>query len=278
QPTNGSVTVPVGNNVTFTTSVAGTGPFSYQWQLNGTNLPPNGIITTVAGNGTAGYSGDGGAATNAKLYWPSGVAVDATGNLFIADYVNNRVREVGANGIITTVAGGGSNGLGDGGAATNAELYYPAGVAVDATGSLFIADEGSQRIRKVGSNGIITTVAGNGTQGYSGDGGAATNAELYLPTGVAVDASGNLFIVDSGNNVIRKVGTNGIIATVAGNGTGGYSGDGGAATTAELSFPKGVAVDATGNLFIADYYNNRIRKVVNLAIPGPTLALNDVGF
>ncbi len=272
QPTNNLVVVPVGSNVTFAVSVTGTGPFSYQWQLNGTNLP-NGIITTVAGGGGY-YPGDGGAATNAELYWPGGVAVDASGDLFIADSENNVIREVGTNGIITTVAGNGyttpygyGGFSGDGGAATNAELNLSEGVAVDATGNLFIADTDNERIRKVGTNGIITTVAGNGTNGYAGDGGAATNAELAYPAGVAVDAIGNLFIADSGNNRIRKVGTNGIITTVAGNGytneygQGGYSGDGGAATNAELNYPYGVAVDTIGNLFIADLGNNRIRKV-----------------
>ena len=261
QPTNSSVAVLVGGKVTFSVSVSGTGPFSYQWQLNGANLP-NGIIATVAGNGTNGYSGDGGAATHAELNYPFGVAVDATGNLSIADYANYRIRKVGANGIITTVAGNGTYSYsGDGGAATAAELSFPFGVAVDATGNLFIADTENQRIRKVGANGIITTAAGNGYGGYSGDGGAATSAELQEPWGVAVDASGNLFIADQSNNRIRKVDTNGIITTVAGNGTGGYSGDGGAATDAELDWPYGVAVDATGNLFIADHFNNRIRKV-----------------
>jgi sugar lactone lactonase YvrE len=262
QPTNGWVTVPVGSNVAFSVSVAGTGPFSYQWQLNGTNLP-NGIITTVAGNGygAPGYSGDGGAATNAQLYEPFGVAVDATGNLFIADTINWRIRKVGSDGIITTVAGNGTNGYsGDGNTATNAELSYPEGVAVDASGNLFFADGG--RIRKVDTSGIITTVAGNGTNGYSGDGNTATNAELNGPQGVAVDATGNLFIADLGNNRIRKVGTNGIITTVVGNGIFGYSGDGGAATNAELTNPwYGVAVDASGDLFFVDYQNDVIRKV-----------------
>jgi sugar lactone lactonase YvrE len=248
--------------VTFSVSVAGTGPFSYHWQLNGTNLP-NGIITTVAGNGTNGYSGDGGAATNAELYYPNGVAVDTTGNLFIADSGSNRIRKVGANAIITTVAGNGTNNyLGDGGMATNAELSDPYCVAVDATGNLFIADSGNNVIRKVGTNGIITTVAGNGAYDYSGDGCAATNAAFRYPTGVAVDLTGNLFIADQVNGVIRKVDTYGIITTVAGNGTNGYLlGDGGVATNAELFLPQDVAVDATGNLFIADYGNNLIRKV-----------------
>jgi hypothetical protein len=154
-------------------------------------------------------------------------------------------------------------------------LNYPTGVAVDTTGNLFVADEANQLVREVGTNGIITTVAGNGTYGYSGDGGAATNAELEDPSGVAVDATGNLFIADYANNIIRKVSVNGTITRVAGNGTNDYSGDGGAATNAELYYPSGVAVDASGNLFIADTGNNVIRKVV---IQGPTLALNGVGF
>jgi sugar lactone lactonase YvrE len=221
----------------------------------------DGIISTVAGNGADGYSGDGGAATNAELSLPRGVAVDASGNLFIADWWNSRIREVGINGIINTLAGGGTNGLGDGGLATNAELSVPSGVALDASSNLFIADQGNMRIRKVGADGIITTVAGNGAEGYSGDGGAATNAELDNPVGVAVDASGNLFIVDLLNALIRKVGADGIISTAAGNGAYGYSGDGGPATKAELGGPRGVAVDASGNLFIADQNNERIRKV-----------------
>jgi hypothetical protein len=252
----------------FSVAVSGTGPFTYQWQFNGKNLP-NGIITTVAGNGTQGYSGDGGPATNAEFDFPSGVALDASGNLFIADGDNNRIRKVGTNGIIITVAGNGFNSgpgmgggySGDGGPATNAELSWPGDVALDASGNLFIADEGNQRIRKVGTNGIITTVAGNGTRGYSGDGGAATSAEFDFPCGVALDASGNLFIADFYNNVIREVGTNGIITTVAGNGPQGYSGDGGPATNAELNNPAGVALDASGNLFVADFGNGVIRKV-----------------
>ena len=223
----------------------------------------SGVITTVAGNGTYGYSGDGGSATAAELYWPSSVAVDASGNLFIADNWNNRIRKVSTSGVITTVAGNGTSGYnGDGGSADSAELSNPYGVAVDASGNLFIADWGNNRIRKVSTSGIITTVAGNGTSGYSGDGGSADSAELYYPVGVAVDASGNLFIADEYNHRIRKVSTSGVITTVAGKiGAGGYSGDGGSATAAELSTPLGVAVDASGNLFIADKLNNRIRKV-----------------
>jgi hypothetical protein len=220
-----------------------------------------GIITTVAGTGVFGYSGDGGTATSAKLGNPSGVALDASGNLYIADESNRLIRKVTAStGIIITVAGGG-NTFGDGGAATSAELDNPSGVALDSSGNLYIADEGNNRIRKVtASTGIITTVAG-GTSGYGGDGGAATAAALYGPAGVALDSSGNLYIADLFNNCIRKVtASTGIITTVAGNRTGGYIGDGGAATAAELVQPEGVALDSSGNLYIADG-NNRIRMV-----------------
>jgi sugar lactone lactonase YvrE len=250
-----------GTTASFSVAVNGTGPFTYQWQFNGTNLPNN-IITTVAG-GRIGYSGDGGAATNASLYFPVGVAFDAPGNLFIADQYNNRIRRVDTNGIITTVAGkrGGGSYSGDGGAATNASLNYPTGVAFDAFGNLFIADQYNYRIRRVDTNGIITTVAGKSGSGYSGDGSAATNASLNYPTGVAFDSFGNLYIADPYNNRIRRVDTNGIITTVAGKSSSGYSGDGGMATNASLFYPSRVAFDSFGNLFIVDNSNNRIRRV-----------------
>jgi sugar lactone lactonase YvrE len=257
QPANQSAVN--GGVASFSVAVAGPGPFFYQWQFNGANLPD--FIITVAGNGAIGYSGDGGAATNAALSSPVGLALDAYGNLFIADDGNNRIRKVDANGIITTVAGGGSQSPGDGGAATHAFLSAPCGVAVDTLGNLFIADSYHYRIRKVDPNGIITTVAGNGTIGYSGDGNAATNAELNQPFGVAVDVSGHVFISDSGNQRIREVGADGIIITIAGDGTQGYRGDGGPATNAELNYPICLAPDASGNLFIADSGNNRIRQL-----------------
>ncbi len=224
----------------------------------------NGIITTVAGTGIAGYNGDNIAATNADLKYPWGVAVDGSGNLFIADTVNDRIRRVSTNGIITTVAGTGVAGYNrDDIAATSADLYSPRRVAVDASGNLFIADAYNNRIRKVDTNGIIATVAGNGVAGYCCDGGPATSAELNSPYWVAVDRPGNLFIADYSNSRVRKVSTNGIITTVAGNGGFAYLGDGGAATKTTLAQPTGVAVDAAGNLFIADYYNSRIRKVTS---------------
>jgi len=215
----------------------------------------NGVIATVAGNGKSFFSGDNGPATSAELNYPIGVAVDSSGNLYIADSQNNRIRKV-SNGVITTVAGGGSSGLGDNGPATSAQLIDPRSVALDAPGNLYIADYANQRIRKV-SNGVITTVAGNGTPGFAGDNGPATSAQLDYPAGVALDSAGNIYITDEGNR-IRKV-MNGVITTVAGNGTIGLSGDGGPATNAQLNYSFGVAVDSAGNIYIADTRNNRIR-------------------
>jgi sugar lactone lactonase YvrE len=226
-----------------------------------------GNIATVAGNGTLGYSGDGGLAINAELKDPSGIALDAAGNIYIADSENAVIRKVtAATGIITTVAGGGSCGssyCGDGGLATSARFASTAGVALDASGNIYISDNNSNVIREVkASTGIIGTVAGNGNRGYSGDGGIATSSMLSEPEGVALDVAGNLYIADWGNNVIRKVtAATGIISTVAGNGKYGFSGDGGPATSAELWDTSGIALDGLGNLYIADLGNNVIRKV-----------------
>ena len=221
-----------------------------------------GAITTVAGDGTRGYGGDGGPAVAAQLDRPQGVALDGAGNLYIADYGNHRIRKVDAAGAITTVAGDGTRGFGgDGGPAVAARLYLPTGVALDGAGNLYIAERGNSRIRKVDAAGVITTVAGDETIGYGGDGGPATAAQLYYPDGVAVDGAGNLYIADRVNDRIRKVDAAGVISTVAGSGTNGFSGDGGAAVAAQLNFPSGVALDGAGNLYIADTFNNRIRKV-----------------
>lgn len=219
-----------------------------------------GIITTIAGNGVGSFSGDSGMATSASLLRPNGVAVDAAGNVFIADTGNGRVRKVSTSGIITTVAGGGKATPGDGGPATAASLASVTAVAVDRDGNIYLADE--FRIRMVPANGSITTIAGNGQQDYSGDGALAVRASLYGASGIAVNAARDVFIADTNNNRIRKVsGANGIITTIAGNGVYGFSGDNGPATIASLSHPAGVAVDSAGNLFIADTDNTRVREV-----------------
>jgi hypothetical protein len=225
----------------------------------------SGIITLFAGNSNFGYSGDGGQATAAELYQPTGVAVDDSGNVYIADEGNNVVRKVyHTTKIITTVAGNHTAGYsGDGSAATAAELYWPYGVGVDASGNIYVADNYNQRIRKVTrATGIITTFAGNGTSGYSGNGGAATAAELSSPYAVIANTSGDVFISDDGNAVIRKVDhVTGNISTFAGNGTSGYSGNGGPATAAELAGTRGIAFNAAGDLYISDMPNDRVRKV-----------------
>ena len=218
----------------------------------------SGVISTIAGTGEYGFGGDGGPAVLAQLKYPTGVVTDDTGNLYIAGYNNQRIRKVDSSGIITTVAGSERGGFsGDGGPATAARLDYPKGVATDGAGNLYIADR--YRVRKVDPSGIITTVAGSGG-GFGGDGGLATKARLSA-TDVATDGIGNLYIADSSNNRIRMVDPSGIITTVAGTGEYGFGGDGGPATNAQLHFPSGVAVDGTGNLFIGDQQNNRIRMV-----------------
>ncbi len=221
-----------------------------------------GGATVVAGNGTQGLWGDGGPATAAELKNPSGVVVDAAGNLYIADTGNAAIRKVLPNGLIGEAVGTGSAGFGgDGARAMCAQLKNPAGVALDPQGRLYIADTGNSRVRGVAANGIILTLAGNATAGFGGDGSASSSAQLKNPAGVAVDAVGNIYIADTGNARIRKISVNGVISTIAGNGTPGFSGDGGPAVAAQLNAPIGIAVDSAGNLFIADSGNNRIRKV-----------------
>ncbi|MGA9657555.1 MAG: hypothetical protein WBQ60_00440 [Asticcacaulis sp.] len=285
-------------------------------------ISANGTISTLAGNGTIGFSGDGGPAINASFRSLVGIAIDATGNVYVADSGNNRVRRIGIDGIITTVAGNGGSGFGgdgelatqatvqgpqflafdasgalyitqsdsrirrvgidglvstvagtgmadfsgDGGLATQASLNYPSGIFVNANGEKYVADRENYRIRKISVNGVISTVAG----GYLGNGGLATNAYLRrglfvtplgTPTNVAVDNRGNVYVSSRYSHEIRKVNPTGVISTVAGTGVLGYSGDGGPATSAKLAYPRGVAPDKTGNLFIVDQYNSRIRKI-----------------
>src|SRR5271154_5813945 len=221
------------------------------------------VISTMAGIGVADFSGDNGPATKAELYGPKGIAVDSAGNVYFADAGNGRVRRV-SNDVITTVAGNGFGVGGDNGPAISAELNTEAqsvSVGVDSMGNLYIADSDNNRVRKV-SNGVITTVAGNGTAGFSGDNGLATNAQLTDPISVAIDSAGNLYITDRGNRRIRKV-SNGVITTVAGNGTCCSGGDNGPALNAPFGDIRGIAVDSVGNLYIADSTNNSIRKISN---------------
>jgi len=224
-------------------------------------------ITTFAGTGVGTFGGDGGPAINARIRGPFAIAFDGAGNLYFADAQNHRIRRVGLNGIITTVAGfqpaGASNASGfsgDGGPATSAQLSTPYGVALDAAGNMYIVDTANHRIRRVTPAGIITTIAGSGVRGFFGDGGLATNAQLSLPFAVAVDGAGNVFIADNNNYRIRRVGTDGIITTVAGDGRIGSGPSGVPATSSSLSGPTDIKIDALGNLFIADF-SSGVRRV-----------------
>ncbi len=228
-----------------------------------------GTISTVAGNGTAGYSGDGGPALNATLNSPSGLALDNAGNLYISDFSNNVVRKV-SGGVISTIAGSGLQAYaGDGGPALSAGLNGPLGLALDASGNLYIADSGNHVVRIVTPGGVIGTFAGNGALGDTGDGGLAVNAQLATPYGVAVDAAGNIYISDSGESRVRMVTPSGLIVTIAGTGTAGYSGDGGPAASAQLGAVAGIALDTQGDLYIADQSNNVIR-MLQLTSPIPS--------
>ena len=227
-----------------------------------------GTISTFAGTGVGSYNGDNIQATSANLFHPAGVTIDPSGNLLIADQYNERIRKVNmTTGIITTIAGNGLHGgwngagFGYGGQATNAPLDYPASVAEDCAGNIYIADWGSETVRKINASGIISNFAGTHARGYNADGISAVTAQLARPTCVAVDCSGNVFIADSYNNRVRKVNASGIISTVAGTGAYGYSGDGGAAMAAQIAIPNGVTLDACGNLYICDYNNNAVRKL-----------------
>jgi uncharacterized protein (TIGR03437 family) len=243
----------------------------------------SGIITTLAGNGSKGYGGDGGPAAEATLYNASRVALDPSGNVYIADQSNHRIRKVTPAGTISTFAGNGvgtpANGAfsGDGGPAVDASLNNPTAIAVDGMGVVYFADQFNQRIRKVALDGTITTIAGNGNAGFSGDGGPATAASLNYPGGMTIDASGNLYVNDDLNFRTRFIAADGTISTIAGTGGEGFSGDGGPATGAELSGNFGVALDLSGNMYIADSTNNRIREVYG-AVPGAAPVISTAAF
>ncbi len=222
----------------------------------------SGIITTIVGTGVAGNYGDNGPATNAQLNHATGVVVNDTGAILIADANNHVIRMIDTAGKIHTLVGVGRSGYsGDGGYANIATLNYPKGLALDAAGNLYIADNGNSVIRKVTPAGIISAYAGNGTNGYGGDGGYGYQAQLSTPTEITIDASGDAYIADFGNHVVRKVTRSGTISTFAGNGTSGNTGDGGYASSAQLSGPYGTATDGSGNVYITDEISNVIRMV-----------------
>ena len=221
-------------------------------------------ITNFAGTGNAGFSGDNGPAIQAQVNAVVGLAADPSGNIYLADQNNNRVRKVDTHGVITTIAGSGGSGFtGDGGPATAAQLAGPTGVCVAPSGDIYINDLTNHRVRKISAaTGIITTVAGSGSSSSGGDGGPATLAGMFLPIRCAVDANGNLFIADQGAHVIRKVNSSGTISTIAGiNNTSGFVGDGGPATGALMNNPTAVSFDASGNLYVSDQFNHRVRKI-----------------
>lgn len=226
-------------------------------------ITPGGLIMAFAGNGMLGSSGDGGPAIDARLNEPTSVAVDSKGNVYIADNGNNRVRKVSTDGTMSTVAGTGAEGFsGDGGPAVQARLYLPIGIGIDGSDNLLIADAGNLRIRKVNaSNGVISTIAGDGRVGFGGDAGPATGAQFRFPYGVTVDPSGVIYVIDAADHRVRRISPDGVITTYVGTGDAGFSGDGGPAAQAQINFASYIRTDSAGNLYIADYANNRIRKV-----------------
>jgi sugar lactone lactonase YvrE len=262
----------------ITASWLAASPAMAQTAVDVTGTP---VIYTAAGNGTPGFSGDGGAANKAALKMPTGVGEDVAGNVYFSDTGNNRIRMVASasSGVIQTVAGDGHDGFGgDGGPATRARLSHPSGIVIDKLGRLFIADTGNNRIRKVTSSGTISTYAGGGHRGDDcresenpDDGemgmravsrnGMGAGSTLCSPTGLALDSQGNLFVSDTGNNRVREISATGVTTTAAGIGSAGFSGDGGAATLARLNGPTGLAVDLLHDVVIADTFNNRIRQV-----------------
>ncbi len=232
---------------------------------------PGGSTTTFAGTGVGGYSGNGGPATSAQIDNPKDLAIDAAGNLYFAEEINDVIRKVTPAGIISTVAGTGVAGyLGDGGAATSARLNAPFGLHVASDGTIYIADRGNQVVRKVSPGGTITTVAGNGSAGFSGDGGAATSAQLSGPYDITVDSSGNFYVADTDNDAIRRVTPGGTISTIAGRGVNASCSYSGAANTADFTQPKRLTYDAgTNRIFVPDSSHNCVRVITGATTVGP---------
>lgn len=222
----------------------------------------SGLISTVAGTGTGGFSGDGGPATQATLISPKDVLLLGDGSWLVADSGNDRVRRVSPAGDIVTVAGAGAPGYsGDGGPATAAQFDGPRGLAADGAGNVYIADDNNDRVRRVGPDGIVVTVAGNGTTGFGGDGGPAGAAALNRPRDVVVGPDGTLYVADSANHRVRVVAPDGTISTLAGTGRGSYGGDGGPANKASLFLPRGLDRGPGGDIYVADTYNDRVRRI-----------------
>jgi trimeric autotransporter adhesin len=228
-------------------------------------------LLLVAGNGTSttsgGLKGNGGRATEAEIDGPAGLAFDAKGDLYVVDHVNNRVRKIDTSGVITTAIGSGPVGAnmgsyaGDGGQAVHARLQEPIGLVIDSRGNLLIADRDNDRIRKVAANGVITTLAGNGDRGFSGDGGPAPRASLDQPETMVIDKEGNLYVAVDGSERVRRIDTRGVITTIAGNGKAASSGDSGPAVRAGLHTPYGLALDKRGNLYVSELEGCRVRKI-----------------
>ena len=225
-------------------------------------ITPAGVISTIAGNGVAGFAGDGGPAAAATLSAPFGLAIDGGGNLYVADFGNNRVRKITPAGVITTIAGDGTDAAGgDGGQATAAQIGSISGLAVDVAGNLYITQRFYNRVRKVTPAGVISTIAGTGVAGSTGDNGQATSAQLNFPIAVAVSAAGEVYVAERDGHRVRRITTAGVISTIAGTGVAGFSGDNGQATVAQLNNPAGVYVSATGEIYISDRANYRLRKI-----------------
>ena len=236
--------------------------FANQYEEVIRRIDQNGIITTIAGNGERGYSGDGGPATQARLYYPSSIATGPDGSVYFVDMGNNRIRKVCPDGIITTIAGNGVSGYsGDGGPATQASMVTPSGMAVSSNGAIYIADYDDNRVRRIGPDGIITTFAGTGESGFSGDGGPATLAAFHGPCNIAIGPDGSVYITDFYNGRIRRVGPDGIITTIAGNGESGLAGNGGPATQAALNNPYGIAFGPNGSIYVSEMFRERIRQI-----------------
>ena len=238
-----------------------------------TKINTSGNFVNLAGNGVTGYNGDNIQATSAEVNITSGVVINSARELIFVDHQNFRIRKVDISGVIHTIAGGTLSTYGDGGPASATKLTYPTSLAIDKYDNIYFADSGLN-VRKISTAGIITRVAGNGTQGFSGDGGPATAASFNGVQNMIFDKHGNMYIADGANHRVRKVSTNGIITTIVGNGTAGFSGDGGPATAAELNGPWGMAFDSAGNFYIADVNNQRIRKVSGLFTDVPVVADN----